>query len=341
MKQIIKHISILFFVFNCLNVNAQDLHFSQYFNAPLLVNPANTGFITDYDYRIGGNYRNQWANFGNAYKTMSVWADGQLFYNKFENGWIGLGGALLKDEAGGGTLTATRGFVSAAYHQVINDNGLLSIGAGFGLINKRVDVSKLTFNNQWNGQFFDITLPNNEPFFYTSVYYTDLQVGINYAAFISDNLYLNAGISAFHLNQPSESFFAASSIANTQLNPRLNFFLNAQIKIQNVWIINPNIYVSKMGTATETVIGLNANRNLSGDGSSQLILGLYYRNNDAIIPVIGYELNNYKLTFNYDATISSFNTYNATQGAYEISIIKSGIWKGGDKSIKCPKMVRF
>ncbi|MBS1627116.1 MAG: PorP/SprF family type IX secretion system membrane protein [Bacteroidetes bacterium] len=341
MKHIVKHIIILFFVFNWMNINAQDLHFSQYFNAPLLVNPANTGFITDYDYRIGGNYRNQWANFGNAYKTMSIWADGQLFYNKFENGWIGLGGALLKDEAGGGTLTATRGFFSAAYHQVISDNGLLSIGAGFGMVNKRVDVSKLVFNNQWNGQFFDITIPSNEPFFHTSIYYTDLQIGVNYAAFISDNLYLNAGISAFHINQPSESFFAASSTANTQLNPRLNFFLNAQIKIQNLWIVNPNIYVSKMGSATETVIGLNANRNLSGDGSNQLILGLYYRNNDAIIPVIGYELNNYKLTFNYDATISSVNTYNAMQGAYEVSIIKSGIWKGGDKSIKCPKMVRF
>ena len=31
-------------------VQAQDLHFSQYFNAPLLVNPANTGFNPTFDY---------------------------------------------------------------------------------------------------------------------------------------------------------------------------------------------------------------------------------------------------------------------------------------------------
>ena len=59
---------------------AQDLHFSQYFNSPLLVNPANTGFNPDYDFRVGGNYRNQWANVGNPYKTMSLWGDAKFFF---------------------------------------------------------------------------------------------------------------------------------------------------------------------------------------------------------------------------------------------------------------------
>ena len=74
----------------------QDLHFSQYFNAPLLVNPANTGFNPDYDYRFGGNYRNQWATVGNPYKTMSIWGDVKVLGDRFENGWLGLGGAILK-----------------------------------------------------------------------------------------------------------------------------------------------------------------------------------------------------------------------------------------------------
>ncbi len=40
----------------------QDLHFSQFFNNPLLTNPANTGFIPDADYRLGASYRNQYSN---------------------------------------------------------------------------------------------------------------------------------------------------------------------------------------------------------------------------------------------------------------------------------------
>ena len=66
---------------------AQDLHFSQYFNAPLLINPANTGFAPDVDYRVGINYRNQWASITpNPYKTMGVWGDVQLFTNRFADG---------------------------------------------------------------------------------------------------------------------------------------------------------------------------------------------------------------------------------------------------------------
>ncbi|HRP45632.1 MAG TPA: type IX secretion system membrane protein PorP/SprF, partial [Ginsengibacter sp.] len=48
-----------------LQLNGQDLHFSQFFNNPLLTNPANTGFIPDADYRPGASYRNQYSNITN------------------------------------------------------------------------------------------------------------------------------------------------------------------------------------------------------------------------------------------------------------------------------------
>jgi hypothetical protein len=40
-------------------VCAQDLHFSQFFETPLLCNPALAGIFTG-DYRIQGVYRDQW-----------------------------------------------------------------------------------------------------------------------------------------------------------------------------------------------------------------------------------------------------------------------------------------
>ena len=81
------------FIFSSFLSVAQDLHFSQFFNSPLTTNPANTGFIPDADYRIGANYRSQWVNvLGAPYKTMSVWGDAQVFRDRFENGWLGVGG---------------------------------------------------------------------------------------------------------------------------------------------------------------------------------------------------------------------------------------------------------
>ena len=75
---------------------AQDLHFSQFFNNPLLTNPANTGFIPDADYRLGASYRNQYSNImAVPYKTMSIFGDAQVFRNRIETGWLGLGGVII------------------------------------------------------------------------------------------------------------------------------------------------------------------------------------------------------------------------------------------------------
>src|SRR6476620_7660590 len=76
----------------------QDLHFSQFFNSPLTTNPANTGFIPDADYRIGANYRNQYSTIMTVpYKTMSIFGDAQVFRDRIDNGWMGLGGVILRD----------------------------------------------------------------------------------------------------------------------------------------------------------------------------------------------------------------------------------------------------
>jgi type IX secretion system PorP/SprF family membrane protein len=322
-----------------IHISAQDLHFSQYFNSPLLVNPANTGFIPDGDHRLGINYRNQWANLGgNPYKTFSIYADGQFFGERFENGWLGIGGALLRDVAGSGNLTTTRAFGSIAYHQALGLGSLVSAGFNIGYINKRIDFTKLTFDNQWNGKFFDISAPSGEPFVANQVNYFSLQAGINYAYYPNENTYLNVGFSASNLNRPKESFFT-DGLVDTRLATRLTTFLNGSFRASDAWIVNPNAYISKMSTATEVVAGGTAQRDLGGNGNTQLIMGAYYRVSDAIIPVLGFQQSGYKFTFSYDATSSALKSYNQGRGAYEMSIVKQGLIDKS-KAIKCPS-VRF
>ena len=316
----------------------QDLHFSQYYNTPLLVNPANTGFNPDFDFRAGVNYRNQWASVGSPYKTTSAWGDVKLLGNRIENGWIGLGGMLWKDQAGSGSLTGTTGMVSLAYHQMLGYNSLLSGGFSVGYTQKRIDVTKLTFDDQWNGVFFDANIPTFEPFATNQVSYVDLQAGINYAYFASENFYFNAGVSVMHINTPRETFFDAS-VSNNEISRRYNVFLNASVKVVDTWILNPNVYVSMVGNSREILAGINANRDLGDNGARQLIMGVYYRNNDAIIPLFGYQINDLKMTFNYDATISTLSKSNLTRGAYEISIVKSGIFPSSQgRQTRCPSV---
>src|SRR4029079_16287507 len=161
---------------------AQDLHFSQFMNSPLLTNPANTGFIPSADYRLGMNYRNQWSSIMTVpYKTMSAYGDGQVFRNRIETGWVGLGGVILHDVAGSGNLTSTKFYGSVAYHQMINAGSLLSAGFNVGISNKSINVTNLKFPDQFDGKFFDNHLPTNVNLDRTSISYLDLQAGINYA----------------------------------------------------------------------------------------------------------------------------------------------------------------
>ena len=70
---------------------AQSIHFSQYYNAPMLLNPANTALMPENDYRLGINYRNQWASIPVPYNTFSAFADFQAFHKETSDNWLGLG----------------------------------------------------------------------------------------------------------------------------------------------------------------------------------------------------------------------------------------------------------
>lgn len=322
MKKIIPYLLTVTLCTLGFAATAQDLHFSQFFNSPLSTNPANTGFIPDGDYRVGVNYRNQWASIPVPYKTMSAFGDAQLFKDRLEYGWVGVGGMILHDVAGTGNLTSTKVYGSIAYHQLLGFSSLLSAGFNVGWANKRVDITKLTFGDQWNGQFFDSQIPTAEPFAQNNINYLDIQVGMNYAYFPNENVYVNGGFSVHHVNKPQETFYNN----NNQIDRRYIGFLNASIKLSDMVIINPGGYYSQQAKASEVVIGGNAAYNLSGDGAQQLFGGLYYRFNDAAIFLVGYQVKNVKMMFNYDVTTSQFSSSNRRQGAYEIGIIYTGLY---------------
>lgn len=320
---------------------AQDLHFSQFMNSPLLTNPANTGFIPDGDYRLGVNYRNQWAALTTyPYKTMSAYGDVQLMQNSDNTGWLGVGALILRDVAGASVLTSTKVYGSVAYHQMIDQGSLVSLGFNVGWANKQINTANLSFPSQWNGQFFDAHQTTIAPKLdYNNISYLDMQVGMNYAYFPNGRTYLNAGFSAMHVNQPKESFFTDQSGVNNRIPVRYNGFVNGSFKMNDMVILNPNAYVSVQAKSYEVVGGMNVQYNLSGDGEKTLTAGAYYRYKDALIPMVGLGIKDIQFTFTYDATTSTLKNYNNTQGAFEFSLIKQGsfgTYKGNKRESMCP-----
>jgi len=101
----------VFILTGVLNTKAQDVHFSQVSEAPLLINPANTGFFPGY-FRAIVNYRNQWQSMGKAFQTVNLSVDAGLFKSKRRKAFLGLGLVVYQDRAGTAKLTKTNAMVN-------------------------------------------------------------------------------------------------------------------------------------------------------------------------------------------------------------------------------------
>src|SRR5215216_1092358 len=100
---------------------AQDPEFSQYYAAPLSLNPAFSG--TASDHRFISNYRNQWPNITNGFVTYALSYD----YN-MENLNSGLGVLLVSDKAGTANLKSTTVNLQYAYKVRLREKWMLSSG---------------------------------------------------------------------------------------------------------------------------------------------------------------------------------------------------------------------
>jgi hypothetical protein len=91
---------VLMFVATCLmlSAKAQDIHFSQFFEAPLLRNPSLAGIYTG-DVRVQAVYRDQWNSVTNAYKTGSLNGEYKMPVGKGDD-FLTLGLQMMYDRAG-------------------------------------------------------------------------------------------------------------------------------------------------------------------------------------------------------------------------------------------------
>lgn len=326
-------------LFSATAIWGQGLHFSQYFNAPMLLNPANTALLQNNDWRAGAQFRNQWATVPVNYNTLSGFADFGLMRNQWETSWIGTGLSFWRDVAGAGSLSLTKVQASLAYHVLLNDNMSLSLGMAASHNQRSVDFSKLTFDVQWDEFSFNRNIDNQETYSRQSTSFLDLSTGMNFAYYNNNNLYVKLSAGAMHINQPVESFYGMS--VKRGLRPIAN--IDITYKATDLIIINPSFYYTRQKKASELVVGSLFNINMDGAASleaNELILGGFVRNKDAVIAAAGYKFGTHRIMFSYDHTISQMAQANSGMGAFELSWIKMGNYakSGGlNQTYGCPR----
>lgn len=313
--------------FLATTLQAQDPNFSQFFVSPLTLNPALTGKFNG-DFRVAGNYRDQWPAISKAFITSTASFDMPILRNKISelDTW-GVGVLAMTDKTANGILSTNLISVTTAYHKGLDEDGLHQLGVGFQVTynTKRLDGTKLNFEDELD-QFGGWTIPSGEPINDQSLSldYVDVSTGVLYNGSTDgyNNFYF--GASAYHLNKPKASF--TGEIFYT-LNPRYTMHAGGAIpladKTRTIYL--SALYSTQAG-ANNIVVGGAAGFNVNGDeeNPSNFYAGLWTRLNnvnDAVIPYIGLEFNGFRIGASYDVNISSLKTASQSRGGLEISLI--------------------
>ena len=300
----------------------QSMHFSQYYNAPQLINAANTGLLPSDDFRLGLNYRNQWAAVPVPYNTFSAFADFKVGGNRDNtnhNNWLGIGVAVFNDKAGDGNLSLLQVQGSIAYHLQLSEFTMVSLGLSGAEVQRSVNYDNLTFDTQWDGFTFNTHLANGEKVGIIKASYYTIGGGANFAWFPNENVYAKLGGSMLNINTPNESFYKSSNTVG--MRPIGN--LDIVWRVAPVVIVEPSVYYTTQMAASELIAGSQVRILLSSRNSTpaELILGIYDRLADAIIGVAGVKIGAVQFMASYDATTSALAPYNASYGALEFSLI--------------------
>lgn len=322
-------------------VCAQDIHYSQFYAAPLLLNPALTG-VNEGNYRANIIYRNQWNSVTTPYSTPYASFDmNHVLFNPGQKGVLSLGGLLFSDMAGTGSFTNFTVMGSIAYLFYISDRSFFSVGIQPGYVQKHFDPNDLTFEEQFNGTTPSPDQSNGENFTTTSIQYFDINAGIFFESHASDNLDIYIGAAESHLSQPNESFYNIATNSNgtsNALQMKTTVHGGMRIGLSDSWNLIPSAIFLLQGENQEINAGLTAETKV-GD-VTHIFFGGYYRVNDAAIAILGGEYKKVRLGFSYDVNISSLQSASNNQGGFEISLQYTGLFpkkKQSDKFIYSPR----
>lgn len=313
------------------SLKAQDPQFTQFYAAPMYLNPAYTGVT--YEHRFVANYRNQWPGIKKTYTTYMASYD----YN-MANLNSGLGLTVMQDRSGTAGLTHTQFGLNYAYHFKVGKFAEMRFGVNLSYNMKRIDFDKLRFNDQIaTGSNTSIEAVNYQP-----LNYMDFGVG----ALLNSTQYW-LGFSAKHLSQPNSSLIGdrVPLPVSISLHGGYRFVLEEKNKQLKRYISPAFNYRHELNN-DQLDIGLYyyhlpINIGLWYRGLPFKKYGPTYSSAESVAILLGFDISQYnlRLGYSYDVTISHLGIANS-YGAHEISIIYERFHKNKKSKrvlVSCPK----
>lgn len=325
---------------------AQDPQFSQFYAAPVYLNPAFAGSVEDT--RLTVIHRRQWPSLEASFVTSAVAID-----KNFSRYRSGVGLMVANDHVNPIGLSRTE--ISAQYAYLLPMTKVLSFRAGFqaGYAQRSADFTRFTFGDQYSNSGLT-GLASREDFVSETRGNMDLALG---GLLFSRRFFL--GMAMHHVNRPNEAFTNVVSRMPVRTTLHTGFLIplnkfkygrrNRRFTENEEELkgITPAIVYKSQGKFDQLDVGLHFNYN-------PFVVGFWYRglpiktyerglnNHEALIILAGLRFQSLSIGYSYDVTISKLAAY--TGGAHEISLNylfnttpngKKGKVKG-PRSIPCP-----
>jgi len=299
---------------------SQDIHYSQFYNSPLNINPALTGIFNG-DMRFSGNFRDQWRSVPVPYTTYTGSFDMKVNPNNSEKGFWGFGVNLNYDESGFVRLNHIQLGISGSYTAIINKSNFLTAGIQIGGAQRALRNRDITTNSQFTGLEFDPTLPILEDIDQFNFLYFDASAGLNYRIQGKDGRSkIDLGGAYFHLNTPNQGFIDGG--ADNPLPSRFSFSALGALKITNGIDLLANGIYQIQGPNSEALAGGGARFYLNQRRGKELAIAVlgHFRFGDAIIPSVEFYYKTWHLGFSYDLNTSPFTVATNRRGGPELSL---------------------
>lgn len=295
LKRLIVGLTILFSLGFHETAKAQDPEFTQFYANPLYLNPAFAG--TARCPRIVMNYRNQWPGISGTFVTYSASYDQHV-----DNLSGGIGFLFTNDRAGQATLNTTN--FSAIYSYQLNITREFSMKMGFQgtYAQKSVDWDKLNFGDMIDPRHGFVYNTNEVPGV-TSKSNVDFSAGM---LGFSKRYFFGGAV--HHITQPDEGFLGPSILPR-----KITAHAGAVIPLDGrngESSLSPNVLFQKQQDFQQLNLGLYLTK-------GPIVGGLWYRNQDSFILLLGFQQDLFKFGYSYDVTVSKLS--NATAGSHELS----------------------
>lgn len=325
-----KHVLFIILALVGLNLKAQDYHFSQYMEAPMMVSPALAGYF-DGNYRFNLLYKSQWHAIQKGYRTFAFAADGKFL--PLGTGFLAGGINVLNDVAGTVTLKNIIVNLNVAYHVKLGENQFLGAGIYGGFGQRGLDLSNAQWGSQYDGvSGFNPSLPSNENISIESFAYADFGFGLNYGLNYNsrtmssnDGLKFIGGFALYHVTQPRFKYYATQ---NEKLNMRFTGYIQSLIGVANTNLaVKPSIIYNQQGKQNEILPGIlfryqqkESSKYTGFVKESYFSMGALFRARDAIIPMFTIEMNDFTFGVTYDINVSNLRKATSGKGGLEFNL---------------------